>query len=57
MVICWRRLFCGMHCFMIIICDAESQFKRKVLLTNSSKGITTIKKHLSMKPAAIKVNT
>ena len=26
MVICWRRLFCGMHCFMIIICDAESQF-------------------------------
>ena len=26
MVICWKRLFCGMHCFMISICDTESQF-------------------------------
>ena len=24
--ICWKRLFCGMHCIMIFICDAESQF-------------------------------
>ena len=22
----WIRLFCDMHCFMISICDAESQF-------------------------------
>ena len=26
MVICWKRLFCGMHCLMISICDAESEF-------------------------------
>ena len=26
MFICWKRLFCGIHCFMISICDAESQF-------------------------------
>ena len=26
MVICWKRLFCGMHCFMISIFDPESQF-------------------------------
>ena len=26
MVICWKRFFGGMHCFMISICDAESQF-------------------------------
>ena len=26
MAICWERLFWGMHCFMISICDAESQF-------------------------------
>ena len=26
MVICWKRLFCGMHCFMISIRDAESEF-------------------------------
>ena len=26
MVICWKRLFCGMHCLMISICDVESQF-------------------------------
>ena len=26
MVIYWKRLFCGMYCFMIPICDAESQF-------------------------------
>ena len=26
MVICWKRWFCGMHCFMISISDAESQF-------------------------------
>ena len=26
MIIYWKRLFCGTHCFMISICDAESQF-------------------------------
>ena len=26
MVICWKILFCGMHCFMISICDVKSQF-------------------------------
>ena len=26
MVICWKRVFCGMHCLMISICDAESEF-------------------------------
>ena len=26
MVICSKRLFYGMHCFMISICDAESEF-------------------------------
>ena len=26
MVIRWKRLFCGMLCFMISIFDAESQF-------------------------------
>ena len=26
MVICWKRLFCGMHCFMISICHTESHF-------------------------------
>ena len=26
MVSCWKILFCGIHCFMISICDAESQF-------------------------------
>ena len=26
MVICCKRLFCGIHCFMISICDAKSEF-------------------------------
>ena len=26
MVIYWKIFFGGMHCFMISICDAESQF-------------------------------
>ena len=26
MVICWKRLFCGTHSFMISICDAEPYF-------------------------------
>ena len=26
MAIYWKRLFCGIHCFMIYICYAESQF-------------------------------
>ena len=26
MVNCWKRLFCGMHCFIISICDVESHF-------------------------------
>ena len=23
MVVYWKRLFCGVHCFMISICDAQ----------------------------------
>ena len=26
MVICWKRLFRGMHCFMNSICNTESEF-------------------------------
>ena len=26
MVICWKRMFCGMHYFMISTCDVEHQF-------------------------------
>ena len=26
MVICWKRFFCGMHYFIISICDAGYQF-------------------------------
>ena len=26
MVSYWKRLFCGMHCFVIYICNVESQF-------------------------------
>ena len=26
MVICWKRIFCGMNYFIISICDVEYQF-------------------------------
>ena len=26
MVNCWKRLFCGMHCCIISLCDVESHF-------------------------------
>ena len=26
MINCWKRLFCGMHCFIISICYVESHF-------------------------------
>ena len=44
MVSCWKRLFYGMHCFMISICDAESHFndstnERYHLLTHHKKQL------------------
>ena len=36
MVIYWKRFFGGMHCFMISICDAESQFNDSTNKKNHS---------------------
>ena len=61
MVICWKRLFCGMHCFMISICDTESQFNdgtnEMYQLLNHLKELKQLKNIWAWKAAAIKVNT
>ena len=53
MVICWKRLFCGMRCFIISICDAECEFNdganERYHLLNYQKKLEQSIKHLSMK--------
>ena len=62
MVIYWKRFFGGMHCFMISICDAESQFNDSTNKKNHShihhKELEQLKKIIfAWKTAAIKVIT
>ena len=61
MVICWKILFCGMHCFMISICDAEPEFSDDInerhLLLNHHKWLEQLKNLWAWKTAAIKVTT
>ena len=43
MVIYWKRLFCGMHCFMISICDTSLNLmmeQTKVPLTHTKYKLT-----------------
>ena len=61
MVICWKRLFCGMHCFMISICDAKSEFNdstnERYHLLNHHKELEQLKDILPWKSVVIKVIT
>ena len=47
MIICLKILFCGIHCFMISICDAESEFndgtKERYHLLNHHKELEKLK--------------
>ena len=61
MVICWKRLFCGMHCFMISIYHAKSHFndgtnERYHLLIHHKK-LEQLKKIGGRNAAAIKIIT
>ena len=61
MVICWNRFFCSMHCFMISICDAESQLNdstnERYHLLIHHKELEQSKNIWPWKAAAIKVTT
>ena len=61
MVICWKRLFCGIDCVMISICDAESEFNDgtnyRYHLRNHHKELEQLKSIWAWKAAAMKVTT
>ena len=61
MVICWQKLFRDMHCFMMFICDAESEFNDSINerqhLLNHNKELKQLKNISAGKAASIKVTT
>ena len=61
MVIYWKRLFYGMHCFMISICDDESQYNdgtnERYLSFIHHKEFEQLKNICAWKTAGIKVTT
>ena len=54
-------LFCGTHCFMIPICDAESEFNystnERYHFLSHHKELEQVKNILAWKAAAIKITT
>ena len=56
MVICWQKLFRDMHCFMMFICDAESEFNDSINerqhLLNHNKELKQLKNISAGKSAA-----
>ena len=61
MVIHGKKLFCGMHYFMIYICNVESQFsdgtKERYHSLTHHKELEQLKDIWAWKTAAIKVTT